>query len=727
MPPRIVPSAHARRNPGKQTQPSRRRATVSAAAKSTNALNSAERKRRRIALEDDIDGFYEFRGEEIIRLADLHSVKESVVRKMICNVNNIKQTRRPSLRSAYLHDMGLKAKADGSSKKLHELQGELAAAIEAGEVDLWSLGEEEEKRLLDQLIEHRGTQKRGMRATNRAAAMDGTQTAQHIGDSILDLFERTGIRGFAMFSRGNPDDAALPHVVDSDDALEFFQQVYDIPWVDALRAFERYSCSLDNKPKDNNNLSFVRKQIISLVLGGLRKVAKDRSANMSYEHYDYDIRELKACELLGWPSDITLERPSKMTAEHARKIRDMLVSGTIQWHRMSKEDHTELVQTQEAKRRETGAPAKKRAGRSDLGTKRGPQKNKKTSRKKGKAKATTDDESDDESDDDSGEDTGDENGEDTGDDEDEEDAAMPTAAAKSAPPAASTAVPTTTTTSPGAAGASYAPAVGVSPVHPTNTTTAPPAFDERRLVAFDPPTFDPTMYDPAQATFNGFPSDWLPRLDDYGPADCAADAAAIASLAHYSNGPLNDPLSTPLDIASTDRDGPLFYGGWPVEDALGTSPMPAGASFAPTPTLLAPSPTSFAPTLYAPTATSLAPTTTAYSAPALGTSPEDLASHGVNETPPSLDIPGVALTTQPNGAGPTASKKRSRTSEENARAAKKARNSTHGADAPAPAPRKQRSDKGSTRKPRGEVENDPSERTRKKRSDAGKPRKKVAT
>jgi hypothetical protein len=64
---------------------------------------------------------------------------------------------------------------------------------------------------------------------------------------LLDLYERTGIRGFAVLSRGNPDDASLPHVVDSDDCMNsFLKKAYNISSLDLLRNFEYHSCIMDD-------------------------------------------------------------------------------------------------------------------------------------------------------------------------------------------------------------------------------------------------------------------------------------------------------------------------------------------------------------------------------------------------------------------------------------------------------------------------------------------------
>lgn len=63
---------------------------------------------------------------------------------------------------------------------------------------------------------------------------------------ILNLHERTGVRAFAIFSRGNPDDTALPYCVDSDGALDFFVQVLGLSAADVMRKFEQWNCTQDD-------------------------------------------------------------------------------------------------------------------------------------------------------------------------------------------------------------------------------------------------------------------------------------------------------------------------------------------------------------------------------------------------------------------------------------------------------------------------------------------------
>ncbi|KAJ6533839.1 hypothetical protein B0H10DRAFT_2449501 [Mycena sp. CBHHK59/15] len=370
-------SAHAYRNPAKAVQPSRHRGK-STASKETKALNAAERLRRRINFDVDLDTFYAFRSAEITRIAKAHSKKEDAVRKLLSNATQYKVTRRPNLRNAIIHDRSRKAKADGDyGRIMSDLQGEVADDIEEGDYQLLkaTMSAAEKKRLIDQLVEHRELGRRGARATNKAAAMDSMQTANGVRDALLDLFERTGVRSLAMFSRAHPDDTALPHVVDADESRDFFQQILGVSILDVLRKFEQWCCTQDEETKERNDVASVRKQIVLLVLEGLRRIKKNQMLNMSYVNYDIDIRQVLGVELAGWPTKITMDRPNKLSAEDARLIRDGLRSGAIHWVALTKTQKAELDDELDG-RRTRGGPLKKRKLRSDAGKKRGPRRNK---------------------------------------------------------------------------------------------------------------------------------------------------------------------------------------------------------------------------------------------------------------------------------------------------------------------------------------------------------------
>ncbi|KAJ7168419.1 hypothetical protein C8R43DRAFT_1121574 [Mycena crocata] len=412
------PSAYASRNPMKPTQPSRKRkrAGKGDAAQKSSQVNATEALERKILYEDSLDGFWEHRTTEIVRIAKTCHKSEREVRKMLANKSRYKTTCRPNLKNTLMHDRSLKAKASGLILEPKDLQRELEQEIDddnCANFAEWAdgnLDDDERKRLIDQLIQHRETQSRGVRLTEKAAQNDAFQTVRAIGEEAMDLYERTGTRIVGFVSRGHPDDPGRPSTIESDDALVFFKQQYGIDFCDMLRHFELWCLSRDEGEKDLNDANSLRREVARLILDLLRKFKNNRRLMMSYIHYDIEIRERLKVELAGWPVNVPMTRPAKMSVEVARRIRDMLRTGAIHWVSLTKSQHEDLVKKLDRKRAKApNGQLKPRNTRSDKGVPRGP-------RKSGK-EVEEEDEGDEEEDD------GDEE-EDEGDEEEEEEERM---------------------------------------------------------------------------------------------------------------------------------------------------------------------------------------------------------------------------------------------------------------------------------------------------------------
>ncbi|KAF7341886.1 hypothetical protein MSAN_02044200 [Mycena sanguinolenta] len=373
---RSKPSAHATRNPGKRVQLSRRRLGLSGAERVNAAIKTLESRQRKHDYEEAIDQFFLYRDVEISRIAKAHGKSERVVRNLLCHKTQYKTQRKKTLRNAILHDRALKAKESGESKQLGDYQEELQEDVDEGIADVTreSLGEEEYKRLMDQLEDHRKTKKRGVRMTAKAAATDARQTAVRVGEELIDLHERTGVRAFAVFSRGNGDDAALPHYVESGGAISFFPDELRIPSVEALRRFERFACTCDNGGEEKNDINMVRSFVAKVVQDGLREIKNNGTLHMEYANYDSAIRAELGVEMKGWPSDIPVERAANMNVESARRIRDGFKSGAIHWAWIPKAERDALIAGLNTERAAGNGSLRKRAERSDKGVLRGPRK-----------------------------------------------------------------------------------------------------------------------------------------------------------------------------------------------------------------------------------------------------------------------------------------------------------------------------------------------------------------
>ncbi|KAJ7159365.1 hypothetical protein C8R43DRAFT_1124575 [Mycena crocata] len=167
--------------------------------------------------------------------------------------------------------------------------------------------------------------------------------------------------------------------------------------------------------RERNDINSVRKEIVRLILEGLRIIKNKRKVSMSWVDYQAAVREALGVELAGWPIDIPMMRPGRLVLESARRIRDMLRTGAIHWVPLSKAQHVELIKKHNRKRAASATgQLKTRAPRSDLGRKRGP-------RAKGKkATAAGSDDEDENEDADADEDEDEDDEEEEDDDEEEE-------------------------------------------------------------------------------------------------------------------------------------------------------------------------------------------------------------------------------------------------------------------------------------------------------------------
>ncbi|KAJ7032246.1 hypothetical protein C8F04DRAFT_1176515 [Mycena alexandri] len=456
---RSGPAPHATRNPGRQVQLSRRRPGMSKAHRATQALKLAGPRKKRREFEEEIDEEFTRRADALQRILTAHNKKLAYVRGILSRISQFKATRTPSLHHALVHQRSLDAQADGAetsagrTTSLKELKQGLKDDIESGDFGMDSIDAAEEKRLINQALDHRMNKRRGVRGTTKASQIDVTQTMRGMTDAMGDLNFRTGTRGFAVFSRGNADDPTRPHIIDSDDSMSFLMEVYGISPVDFLRSFEGYCVTRDEGIFEKDDVDSVRKSVSRLLTGGLRRVKNSTTITMEYVHYDTAIREAKGVELAGWPADVPISRPATWNKETGRRIRDMLHSGAIHWVTMTRTQHAALIEENNTKRAALGAGALRRwAERSDKGLPRGPR------RKKGKSV------------------------EEIPEEEDEEVPATPAQTKSTAPPAVGTSV--------GAAVQSHAVEYSAAQQQPA------PTFPSLRYDPVQPITTAPTPLDP---------------------------------------------------------------------------------------------------------------------------------------------------------------------------------------------------------------------------------------
>ncbi|KAJ6458462.1 hypothetical protein C8R45DRAFT_1183447 [Mycena sanguinolenta] len=364
-------SAHAARNPSKPVQPPRQRARKSDAGASTQAVNDAKLKNEEMFAE--VDAFQELRHEKVKELAIKYEKDEAFFLKLLAHSGRYSGTRGITLWNAFKHDLSRQARESGESKSTIELNEE---AKEKYEEFKKSLTEDEKKEFIAQLEDHRELQHKGVRATNKSAGADAMQNAVQMGRIMRDMYERTGVRCLAFFTRGNPNDPSLPHIEDSGGSRQFCIEALDMDEYDFVRVFERWACQQDaGGLKQNYKLTVIQKEVSEMLNGGLKKVTNNDSLSMEYVNYQVDIVHKHGVELAGWPAWVEMARASKLSAENARDIHQKLKSGAIHWVVLTRSQREAV--TKEIEEQRAQGPLKPRKQRSDKDMER-----EKTSKKK---------------------------------------------------------------------------------------------------------------------------------------------------------------------------------------------------------------------------------------------------------------------------------------------------------------------------------------------------------
>ncbi|KAG6807335.1 hypothetical protein H0H92_007964, partial [Tricholoma furcatifolium] len=250
----------------------------------------------------------------------------------------------------------LNSLSKGQRIPLEQVQEIVTKELEEGKYD-----EDEIEAMKDELAEYRELKTRGVRCSNRAAAVDHRATLRLLEEEMGNLQERVGTVGFAFFSRGHINDSIIPGWIDSQGALGFVKDVLETTPEELANKFELWACTRDREHKA---------QTIGEVCDettGLPNVA------MHYEKYDVDVVLKYGVVLKGWPPGIKFQSPAKLTRiEDACILREALLSGECHWVKLSKKERRECERDRREKLASGEIAPKERKRRSDAGVKRGP-------------------------------------------------------------------------------------------------------------------------------------------------------------------------------------------------------------------------------------------------------------------------------------------------------------------------------------------------------------------
>ncbi|KAJ7301345.1 hypothetical protein DFH08DRAFT_993809 [Mycena albidolilacea] len=364
MPKEPTLSAHAARNPSQPVQQPRKR--QSDATKATRALLVEQRHEQNLALDADLEEHHAKQEELIETLALKYGRAEEYMRTLVCNgastatnAGSIRRTQSSMSTATRLGRELTPSALEGGPSNVRDVQDEMSGEEYKHIKD--SLSKEDLARLRTQLQDYRDTKHHGVRATNKSCQLDAVQTANHVGEVLRNLHLRTGVAAFAIFTRGDPDDAAKPHIVDSDDASRFFIDVLKMSPLDAVCKMEQWACTRDTMDVDANTADAVRSQITEMANDGLRKIKNRQKPVTEWSNFRLKMMHELGVEMAGWPSNIEIKPPSKLCADDARRICDLMRTGAIHWVTLTASQCAEVAQEMEAERAAGTSKKRKRS------------------------------------------------------------------------------------------------------------------------------------------------------------------------------------------------------------------------------------------------------------------------------------------------------------------------------------------------------------------------------
>ncbi|KAF8166433.1 hypothetical protein K438DRAFT_1984242 [Mycena galopus ATCC 62051] len=399
----------ASRNPGKSVllpRPRPRR-VLGPEQRRTQSDKRKNTKSRTAALNAEIAQLNKERNAKIAELATKHKFKVPLVKQRLTATSAYKKPRKPSLFRAqehYLAKVLNKGRPHKERLTLHQIRRR---------VPTWHEFQNMSKTFKDQLFSdleaHRERKATSAHASNKAASADATHTLKRIFEEAENLQERTGMYCVAFFTKGHVHDTAVPFIMETGGALNFFRESLKLDPIDVQVRFEQWCCARAKGFLGNESFAAMRKAITLMIKNGLIFASKRAKCAMNYERYIQVIVLGYGCIIVGWPKSVDFTSPTNISSSaDMRTLYEAWKDGTCKWK--EKIESGEVVE-------------KVRQGRSDKGEARGANvrtmgKRAAAVKSKGKSKSMVED-SDEEEDEGKGKGKGKDEGKD--EDEDEKD------------------------------------------------------------------------------------------------------------------------------------------------------------------------------------------------------------------------------------------------------------------------------------------------------------------
>ncbi|KAJ7843240.1 hypothetical protein B0H14DRAFT_3868618 [Mycena olivaceomarginata] len=276
----------------------------------------------------DLDGLEVEHEEHVQALSAKHGMKVKEVRRRMLSSSAFKTRRKASLYNTKISHIMRDLNEDRGLGERYKIP-EVKRMVTVDPSMLEGFTPEEEEEMMADLVAKRKHKYHGKRANNLAASTDAKRTVERLMLEITGLAERTGMIGFAMFTRVHIHATLVPVTIQSRGALDFFCEGLKKDSADISTLFELWAVNREQGETGSDTLIAMQQECTAIIKAGLQAILGKTKVAMNYKNYIKAIVEGKNVGLVGWPEGVGFKCMSKQSAiGPLRILRDALKCGT---------------------------------------------------------------------------------------------------------------------------------------------------------------------------------------------------------------------------------------------------------------------------------------------------------------------------------------------------------------------------------------------------------------
>ncbi|KAJ3730312.1 hypothetical protein C8R42DRAFT_637086 [Lentinula raphanica] len=286
-------------------------------------------------LNEAIQAFCDNQDEEIKRIASEFKTSLLNVKKRVSVHRRFRENRKSSLYNALMHKKAQEDRlAGGSMLTLKERHAAMDEDQDIQDILNDPDGEEALQAMAD-LKAHQQAKIMGARSSSKANDNDIMKTWGDLAQRAENLSKRTSAATFGFVCSSKAGQNVTRQFFGNGPIEGFLLSKFKMSGAEFVEAAEAYCIyTSSGRTASGMGVKSMQKEASKIIVQGLRDVTGNPKLNIEYNHYEYLIVYEYGVQLMGWPSDVEMISPHKLTAPDAIKVYQAVESRSCQWRKV---------------------------------------------------------------------------------------------------------------------------------------------------------------------------------------------------------------------------------------------------------------------------------------------------------------------------------------------------------------------------------------------------------